>query len=68
MNVDIIPFPNSHLSNTQPIFTAASEQRVANQQLEILDKDIINNQGQHIAEKTLKDLLPYFDPRTITNL
>lgn len=71
-HLDIIPFPNSHLSYTQPIFDTAAARHLANQQLDILDRDLISNPNQlnqsDVARRTLSDLLPYLDQKAITPL
>lgn len=68
-HLDIIPFPNSHLSYTEPIFGTAAARHLANQQLDIIDRDLISNPNQpDLARLTLTDLLPYLDPKSITPL
>lgn len=68
-HLDIIPFPNSHLSYTEPIFDTAAARHLANQQLDIIDRDLISNPNQsNLARRTLRDLLPYLDQKAITPL
>lgn len=68
-HLDIIPFPNSHLSYTQPIFDTAAARHLVNQQLDDLDRDLISNPNQsNLARRTLSDLLPYLNQKAITPL
>lgn len=68
-HLDIIPFPNSHLTYTEPIFDTAAARHLANQQLDIIDRDLISNPNQpNLARRTLTDLLPYLDQKSITPL
>jgi hypothetical protein len=53
----IIPSPNADVNTSQPIFLTQHERQASRQQLEQIDRSIIQGQGHsRLAEQTLKDV------------
>lgn len=66
---DVIPTPTANFSAPHPLFPTLPEQQNARQPLELLDKDIIRNQGQSAsAHRAFKNLKPCLDQGAITEL
>ncbi len=66
---DIIPNPSANFSSPQPLFPTPFERRTVRQPLELLDNDVVKNQGKSaLAHRALKDLKPYLDLSAVTEL
>lgn len=66
---DIIPNPSANFSSLQPLFSTPSERGTVRQPLELLDNDIVKNQGKSaLTHRALRDLKPYLDPSAVTEL
>lgn len=69
MDLDVVPLPNARLLGSRPIFLIPSEQSVARQPLNILDRGIIQSEGySHLAQSTLNEIRPFLDEKVVTNL
>ncbi len=69
MRQDIIPSLNANLHTSQPIFSTPTEQHAARQPVQLLDRELIQGRGQSgLAQHALKNLKPYLDADTITEL
>lgn len=68
-STDVIPLPTVGLPGSQPIFSTASEQELARQPIELLNRDLAQSNGtSSLLRRALQDLQPYLDPNQLTEL